>query len=274
MGRRLNLIIVPDESGQARRMKLSVFWIKAALIVVILLVLAFIAGAVTWTSLVRRALDYSRLEAENTRLENENKDIIRVAQEVDQNRQIRERILRSLGGHLELERVVSEGESLDLGGSLAEGLNGEYVNELLGENSYAVDRILGFKLPTQMPLEGFISQEFFEDYLFPARSHRGIDIAGKTGTPVKSAASGRVVFSGWTPYFGNCILVAHPGGFLTFYGHNLINLKDVRERVERGEPIAMVGTSGRSSAPHLHFEIWKDGIPVDPCEFVQPVSNQ
>ncbi|NQT34625.1 M23 family metallopeptidase [bacterium] len=270
MGGRLNIIIVPDDGGEPRRLRLSTFWLKTALWFAGFLVLAIIAGILSYSSLVRRALDYDRLASENSQLSIENKRIISVAREVDQSRRILAQIIRSLGGHLEVGRSSSSDTTLKAGVALSEV---DYADFLLEGDSYAVERIMAYSMPTCMPANGFISQEFFLDYLFPERSHRGIDIAGKTGVPIVAAAAGRVTFSGWTPHFGNCLILAHRNGYMTFYGHNLENLKLVQDEVRRGEPIALLGSSGRSSAPHLHFEIWKDGVPVDPLEFVQQVET-
>ncbi len=267
MGRKLNILIVPDEGGKPRRFKLSLFWLKFSAWVAGILMLAIISGAVSYSMLAKRALDYDRLSAENTRLEEENKHVIRVAREVDQSRQILAQIIRSLGGHLDVGHsadtlLTAERAAIDA------DLSGE-GDLLRGGDSYAVERIMAYSMPTCMPTDGFISQEFRQDYIFPERSHLGIDIAGKTGIPIRAAAAGRVTFSGWTTHFGRCIIIAHRHGYMTFYGHNLVNLKSVQDEVRRGEPIALLGTSGTSSAPHLHFEIWKDGMAVDPLEFVQ-----
>ena len=273
MGNRLNIIIVPDDGGDPRRLKLSTFWLKTALWLAGLLVLAIIAGGLSYSSLARRALDYDRLAARNSQLSMENKRIISVAREVDQSRRILAQIIRSLGGHLEVGRSSSADTILQAEAALMDGQVIDDADFLLEGDSYAVERIMAYSMPTCMPVNGFISQEFFLDYLFPERSHRGIDIAGKSGVPVVAAAAGRVTFSGWTPYFGNCLILAHRNGYMTFYGHNLANLKSVQDEVRRGEPLALLGTSGRSSAPHLHFEIWKDGVPVDPLEFIQQVET-
>lgn len=272
MGKRLNIIIVPDEGGETRRYKLSTFWLKFLAWVVGILLLAVLAGVVSYSSLARRALNYDRLSAENSRLEIDNHRIIRVAREVDQSRQILAQIIRSLGGHLEVGHTSND-TLLDSNGDPASIRISEDADFLLSGGTYAVERIVTYGMPTCMPAKGFISQEFYLDYLFPERSHRGIDIAGKTGTPIIAASGGRVVFSGWTPHFGKYLIVAHSLGYITFYGHNLVNLKAIQDEVSRGEPIALLGNSGRSSAPHLHFEIWKDGVPVDPLEFIQNLEE-
>jgi len=268
VGRKLNILIVPDEGGESKRFKVKVFWLKVALWAGILLLIAIAAGAFSYSTVARRALDYNRLLGEKERLDLENQRIIRVAREVEQSRQILAQIIRSLGGHLELGKYADT--LLTGNGGTTEVVEvSEDSKTLLGGDDFAVERIMAYSLPTCMPAEGFISQEFRQDYIFPERSHLGIDIAGKTGTPIRAAAAGRVTFSGWTTHFGQCIIIAHPHGYMTFYGHNLVNLKSVQDEVQRGETIALLGTSGASSAPHLHFEIWKDGIAVDPLEFVQ-----
>lgn len=114
--------------------------------------------------------------------------------------------------------------------------------------------------PLLVPTEGFVTQLFD-----PARNHFGMDFAGQRGTPVFAATDGHVVFSGWTVDDGNMVIIAHGGGFMTVYKHNQALLKSAQARVRRGEPVALLGTSGHTSlGPHLHFEVWKDGIPQDP----------
>jgi murein DD-endopeptidase MepM/ murein hydrolase activator NlpD len=86
---------------------------------------------------------------------------------------------------------------------------------------------------------------------------------------VVAAADGYVVFSGWTYQDGQVLILSHSGGFLTYYKHNQSLLKSANIFVRRGEPIALLGNSGRtSSGPHLHFEVWKDGAPVDPARYL------
>ncbi len=114
--------------------------------------------------------------------------------------------------------------------------------------------------PAMMPTEGYTTRGYD-----PSRGHFGLDIAAKSGSLVTAAADGYVVFSGWTHDDGYQIILSHDGGFLTFYKHNQTLLKPANVFVKRGEPIALLGTSGvTSSGPHVHFEIWKNGTPVDP----------
>jgi murein DD-endopeptidase MepM/ murein hydrolase activator NlpD len=118
--------------------------------------------------------------------------------------------------------------------------------------------------PVVLPTEGYITRAFDA-----AQRHYGLDIAGSSGSPVHASADGYVVFAGWTNDDGNKVILSHTGGFLTFYKHNQSLLTAMGTYVRRGEPIALLGSSGETSAgPHVHFEIWKDGVPVDPAHYI------
>ncbi len=268
MSRKLNIIVVPQDRGTPARFTISVMWLRIGLVALSIFLIAIAFGVGSYSYLMRRSIDYAQIKKENEQLKMENSRIVHVAREVEESRKILAQIIRSLGGHLDLGRPLVEGDSAALSKALQETEINFTTEDLLNRSSYAVDRMLSFGMPSKMPVDGFITQKFHEDHLFPSRSHRGIDIASKTGSNVLAAAAGRVVFEGWTPHYGNCMMIAHPNGYMTFYGHNQMNIKKVRELASRGEPIALLGNSGRSSAPHLHFEIWKDGVPVDPMEFL------
>lgn len=94
--------------------------------------------------------------------------------------------------------------------------------------------------------------------------HAGVDIKIPGGSLIYPAAPGRVIFSGRTLGYGNLIVLAHTGGFTTSYGHNASNLIPAGVSVDQGMPIAVVGATGKATGPHLHFEVRKDGRPIDP----------
>ena len=98
--------------------------------------------------------------------------------------------------------------------------------------------------------------------------HPGIDFKGHRGDPVKSTASGRVIFAGRAGGYGNCVRIKHPNNLETWYGHlSKINVKE-GQRITVGDVIGKVGSTGRSTGPHLHYEIRKNGHPVNPKQYL------
>ncbi len=100
------------------------------------------------------------------------------------------------------------------------------------------------------------------------RFHAGIDFGASSGTPVNAADSGRVIFSGWYGGYGNAVIIDHGGGITTLYGHNSRLLVSEGQTVQQGQAIAAVGSTGLSTGPHLHFEVRRNGNPVDPLGFL------
>ncbi|MBX7115044.1 MAG: LysM peptidoglycan-binding domain-containing M23 family metallopeptidase [Myxococcaceae bacterium] len=101
--------------------------------------------------------------------------------------------------------------------------------------------------------------------------HDGIDLAAPKGTVVKTAAPGTVLYAGEQKAYGLIVIVEHPGGLVTLYAHNHELKVKSGQKVREGQVIATVGESGRTSGPHLHFEVRKDGVPVDPLEHLGPL---
>ncbi|MFC2074778.1 M23 family metallopeptidase [Bdellovibrionota bacterium] len=100
------------------------------------------------------------------------------------------------------------------------------------------------------------------------RSHDGLDIAAKIGTPISAARAGRVIYTGKIKGYGNILVLNHGGGFRTVYAHNDKNLVRRGKYVRQGDVIALLGNSGRSSGPHLHFEIRQGSKPYNPLHFI------
>lgn len=105
------------------------------------------------------------------------------------------------------------------------------------------------------------------------RRHDGIDIAAPRGTPVKASRAGEVVFSSRLRGYGNLILIKHEGDMFTVYAHNSRNLKKKGTKVEKGEVIARVGTTGRSTGPHVHFEIREGSKAKNPMLFLSSTGT-
>jgi lysostaphin len=114
------------------------------------------------------------------------------------------------------------------------------------------------------PTQGYISQGFRK------YQHEGIDIAGASGTPIFAAATGKIVKAGWDEWgLGNAVEIKHPNGSVTVYGHNRRLLVSKGQQVKQGQIIAEMGSTGNSTAPHLHFEYYPNGkMAVNPMSFL------
>jgi murein DD-endopeptidase MepM/ murein hydrolase activator NlpD len=99
--------------------------------------------------------------------------------------------------------------------------------------------------------------------------HSGIDISTASGTPVKATADGVVIFSGWSGGSGNLVALEHGLGYSTFYAHNKSIAVKVGQYVKRGEVLAYSGSTGSSTGPHSHYEIWKEGRHINPMPFLE-----
>lgn len=98
--------------------------------------------------------------------------------------------------------------------------------------------------------------------------HKGLDIAVAFGSDVRAAAAGTIIFSGQKGGYGNCVIVSHGNGLATLYGHLSQLVSKVNDKVKVGQVIAKSGNSGRSTGPHLHYEVHKNNTPVNPRLFM------
>jgi murein DD-endopeptidase MepM/ murein hydrolase activator NlpD len=115
-----------------------------------------------------------------------------------------------------------------------------------------------------VPAQGDISRSFSL-----SKAHLGVDIIAIADAPVHAVQEGTVIFSGWTVDGGNEIHIQHIGNLVTVYRHNSYLLKKTGDRLRPGDVIAFIGNTGRlSDGVHLHFEIWHNGVPVDPEKYI------
>ncbi|HTS88357.1 MAG TPA: M23 family metallopeptidase [Gemmatimonadales bacterium] len=129
-------------------------------------------------------------------------------------------------------------------------------------------------MPSIMPTVGWLSSAFSSMREHPIlhimRPHEGIDVTAPLGAPIKAPAAGRVISAGWETGYGNTIEIDHGFGIQTKYAHCSKLVAKVGQRVERGQIIAEVGSTGLATGPHLHYEVHVNGKPVDPLRYVLP----
>lgn len=128
-------------------------------------------------------------------------------------------------------------------------------------------------MPSQWPIQGRITSYFgYRSNPFTNRGkefHGGLDIASSYGSTIRAAGDGKVIFAGWNGAFGKTVIISHGFGYTSMYGHNSAILTKVGAKVKRGDAIARLGNTGRSTGPHVHFQIEKYGTPVNPLTILK-----
>ena len=131
-------------------------------------------------------------------------------------------------------------------------------------------------IPSIRPVNGWITSGYgyrVSPFTGNKTMHKGMDIAAPTGTPIHAPASGVVIFSGKKAGFGNFVMIAHGYGVVTRYGHNHQNMVQPGQKIARGDVIGTVGMSGRTTGPHLHYEILVDGKHDNPRKFILDLQD-
>ena len=126
--------------------------------------------------------------------------------------------------------------------------------------------------PTGWPVQGAINSGFGlreHPITGEAARHTGVDIRASMGSPVKATAPGIVSFSSWTNGSGYIVVLEHGHGFSTAYAHNKENLVTVGQKIKKGDKIAFSGSSGASTGPHVHYEVWKNGKQINPLSYLK-----
>lgn len=223
--------------------------------VILLFVIALIVGVCV---LIPKAISYEQTLAENEQLIQDRLKVTEILTDYNKIRQMDHYIRSILGPDLSLPSFDSLFiDSLFISPGMVDQASGKSI-----EISY-LDNI-----PIFPPVEGYITQGFIDDYIFKEDNHYGVDVAAPEGELIRAAASGVVVFSNWTYHFGYTVILYHSNGYYTIYGHNMRNVVEEHQYVSRGEILGYVGDTGISDGPHLHFEIWREGKPIDPQSMI------
>jgi murein DD-endopeptidase MepM/ murein hydrolase activator NlpD len=168
--------------------------------------------------------------------------------------------------HLSKDSIVADSKPVDPNDMQPSDEDLKLRQEVAKEDKYNVFEKAQSKTAIVLfaPVKGMVTEKYS-----PRAKHFSTDIAVPNNTPIKSILSGTVIFSGWTPSSGNVIILRHNNGFISVYKHAASLTAAQGDVVKTGEAIAIAGSTGDdSTGVHLHFELWKDGYPVDPENFI------
>lgn len=147
---------------------------------------------------------------------------------------------------------------------------GEIAWHLANKNNLAL------AIPKGWPAQGSVTSSFgyrIHPLTLSYEFHSGIDISNEPGTPIYAAADGLVRHGGWQQGYGLSVLIDHGFGYSTLYGHMSEIMVKEGETVKRGEMIGKVGSTGTSTGPHVHYEVWEYGSPVNPIKYMEHFKN-
>jgi len=268
-GRQLSVLIIPDDGSSTREFKLGYGLIRGLIGGQILLFVLVILGGVFYSRSLYWESEALRLTRDNRSLQSDMRQVGELAETVSRMKQVEKQLHAMLSPTIDVPtKPVSDTEVRKAPVlTAASGLEQTVVRAALRGLPTSDVRLV----PNIWPVgrfEGVVTQEFTVSTGTVDRSHTGIDIAASEGAIVTAAADGRVVFAGEDRDLGLVISIDHFGVYLTRYGHNSTMLIRAGDSVKKGQPIALVGNTGRSSGPHLHYEIWQQGTPRNPRDFL------
>jgi murein DD-endopeptidase MepM/ murein hydrolase activator NlpD len=266
VGRRLTLMIIPEGGEKVFSRNISSGLFKLIIVLVSIWFIFLLGITVIYARLSVQASKSAMLLDENQKLREYFTRVIDIEKSFKRNQELTARLAQMAGVNLESLTSQPKINFDSLGKQSVAESNPAIIPE--NESTMTPEQLLNSRLPHGRPLYGWITKPFSAADDSKGGKHTGIDFAVKDGTSVSATASGTVTFSGWDEYLGNLVVIDHGNGFLTSYGHNRELLVKKGEKVTRGEVIALSGNTGRSSAPHLHYEIMKDGVPVDPTPYL------
>jgi len=250
--RYLSLIIVPHHRAKQWQKEFSYSGLKKILLVLSFVALLILLLLLNYGKIFWRASQYDVMKNRTREIEKEFSQLQNLKGELSSLKKTESKLQHMLGISKQ-PAMLSINEINRNTVFSAASVGGSVSDNATDTLNTAAERTT----PGIMPVKGWVSAVM-------GPNHNGVDIAAREGDPVLSAADGIVTFAGWDSYFGNKIEISHGTKFTTMYGHNTKLFVKEKEIVRQGQLIALVGSTGQSSGPHLHYEIWTNGKPVDP----------
>lgn len=294
------VLIVPDDSPKTRKLRVPQWVLNRAAVALGVFGLLFTAATIHYFNVVGEITENKVLRDENVQLRT---DLKRIRERITHISGTLDRVerfdqqLRAITLLSDPERHLAIGP---VGGLDADDRESPSARAMLGEpedpkaldhkvdtlttealrqeaslqelQSYFEDqKSLLASTPSVWPVRGWVTSDFghrLDPFTAERVMHKGLDVATALGTPVISPADGTVIFAGLESGYGKVLVLDHGYGIKTRYAHMSASDLQVGQRVKRGERVGLVGNTGRSTGPHLHYEVRVNGIPENPRKFI------
>ncbi|UCG39238.1 MAG: peptidoglycan DD-metalloendopeptidase family protein [bacterium] len=298
--KKYTIMILPDETTKVRKYRVPKLIVRGTIIGVALLALGLGYLMTDYYGVKKMVSELERLRMETRQQQQQlvtfAKSIDDLQGEMNRLRQfdMKLRVMADLDGVIYPEQVMGIGgenpepfnpleaelsfQDQALLNNMSRGLDRLRTDVSIQERSFQElveyledQKSLLASTPSIWPVKGWLTSDFgYRTSPFTGRRemHKGLDVATRTGTGVIAPADGLVVFSGREGGFGNMLLIDHGYGLVTRYGH-LSNMEvKLGQKVKRGDLIARVGNTGRSTGPHLHYEVVVNGVSINPMRYI------
>lgn len=284
--RRSTLIFVPDAHGKVFKLQFSRRALTLCAAAVVVLSILSIVSLVTSSSYFRQRAVTASLERENSQLRRANQRLSETVTQAQGRLDQFERRTRALAiaagvtdlltspGDLPAAGVGSGGplDRLSSGSEALVDRQRDLDRQLATVEQKLSDQVLLLAhTPTVAPVVGVITDGFgprLDPFTRRPAFHEGLDISVAVGTVISAPADGVVVFADRESGYGKVLRINHGYGFTTLYAHLDRFLVKEGDRITRGQQVAKVGMTGRTNGPHLHYEVWKDGVKQNPLHFI------
>ena len=299
----LSIMLIPHSQDRVRVIKISSFYLKVSFLLVALLI--FVSGLIVMNiklsnrnkSLESNIEGLSRLNVEQKNMIDEKANTIKNLEEREKS--INAKIDQFTEKYKDMAEKYLSGESRSKTSRSDDRTERTFVDdisilkdkldELIDEKSLHNEDILGLQeteeklkkymatIPTLWPASGRVSSNFGQredPFNSSERFHSGIDIAADYGSDINAAAEGTVITAGTLAGYGKAVIVSHGNGLTTLYGHISSAIAKEGQKVKKGQLIARVGSTGRSTGPHLHFEVRINDNPVDHLKYLDKKSTK
>ena len=255
----VTIMLIPDGTESRRGWRMRQWLLKTLVGAFIALLVGIVLFFVFYGQILTRAAMTEKLQDENDALKRYRYKVQILEQNLRQAREIVSRMATLAGIDFEFPELPDDST---------------IFAELDKTAQAVIDRpsTSDFSLPVGLPLQGFISQQF--NVSDSDHYHPGLDLACAVGTPVLATGSGVVVYDGFDSTYGNMVVLKHNDSVTTIYGHNDKNLVQTGQQVLVGSRIALSGNTGKSTAPHLHYEIRINNKPINPMDNPYDEKNQ
>jgi murein DD-endopeptidase MepM/ murein hydrolase activator NlpD len=249
--RYMTIMLVPDGTESGRTFRIRQWLLRFAIGFAIVLVVGIVLFFSFYGKILARAAMADRLQDENQKLLRYQYKVKLLEENLVQTREVVSRLVELAGIDYEFPEFPSDS-----------AIFAELDRQGMAVLTRSADGDL--TVPSGMPVQGFLSQDFETEN--EERYHPGIDIACAEGTPVLATAVGEVIYAGSDETYGNMIVIKHNDSITTVYGHNKELLVAVGDKVQAGSRLALSGNTGVSTAPHLHYEMRINDQPINPLD--------